>query len=188
RQRSEVQRLLDRLGGQAQARARYDQFRKKRDTALFFGAQLPRLTPAGDVRATRTAVRQALALFAARPGGPGADPAGRALDVGPEDGLGAAERADITTGCYELLLILARAVAQPLEGEDQARQAGAALRLLDRAAQLRRRPTRAWHLCRAACLTRQKDVAAAARETARAEGIEPADAVDYFLLGDECAR
>src|SRR5262249_59164686 len=87
----------------------------------------------------------------------------------------------------ELLLILARGTAKPLEGEDAARQAGAALSLLDRAARLRR-PTRAWHLCRAACLNRQNDGAAAARETALAEAVEPADAVDHFLLGNECAH
>jgi tetratricopeptide (TPR) repeat protein len=182
-----VQRLLDRLAGQALARARYDEFRKKRNAALFYESQFTGRTPDANVRATRAAARQALELFAARTGGPVADPAGWALDLGRQGWFSALERAEITTGCYELLLILARATAQPLNGEDPPGQASAALRLLDRAVHLRR-PTRAWHLCRAACLARQNDAAAAARETARARAVEPADAVDYFLLGAECAH
>src|SRR5262249_50645573 len=89
--------------------------------------------------------------------------------------------------CYELLLILARAVAQPLEGEDPLRQADEALGLLDRAATLHP-PTRALHSCRAACLARRSDMAAAAQEPDRALRLEPAEAVDYFLLGDEAAH
>jgi tetratricopeptide (TPR) repeat protein len=186
RQLGEVQRLLDWQAGRAQARARHDEFWKDRNTALFYESQFTGLTPAANAQATRTAARQALELFAAR-GDTRPERAGWDLDLGPEDWFSAAEREKITSGCYELLLILARATAQPLEGEDAARQAGATLRLLDRAARLRR-PTRAWHLCRAACLNRQNDRAAAARETALAEAVEPADAVDHFLLGNECAH
>jgi tetratricopeptide (TPR) repeat protein len=186
-QRDEAQRLLDRLAGRAQARARYDEFLKKRDAALF-SSHWPSAeggkslytgqAPSAKVQATRTAARQALELFAARGGG---------LAPAAADPFSAAERANITIDCYELLLILARAVAQPLEDEDPFHQAGEALGLLDQAAQLRS-PTRALHLCRAACLSRRNETAAAVRETTRAQGLEPADAVDYFLLGDECAH
>src|SRR5262249_52666857 len=155
--------------GRAQARARHEEFLKRRDEALLSDSQVPGLTASANLTATRTAARRALELFAVPPG--------------PEDGLSEGEQAEIATGCYELLLILARAVAQPLEGEDAVRQADEALRLLDRAATLRP-PTRALHLCRAACLARRNDMAAAAQETARAQALEPADAVDYFLLGD----
>jgi eukaryotic-like serine/threonine-protein kinase len=193
RQRDEAQQLLDQLAGRTQARARFDDFLKKRDAALFDAALLDTSQlitgqdPSANVQATRTAARQALELFAARAGGPAPDLADWTLDTGPAEWFSAPERADIAAGCYGLLLILARMVAQPLEGEDSFRQAGAALRLLDRAAQLRP-PTRALHLCRAACLTRQNDTAAAARETAAAQRLEPADAIDYFLLGSECAH
>jgi serine/threonine protein kinase/tetratricopeptide (TPR) repeat protein len=165
RGRDEAQRLLDQQARRAQARARYDEFRKKRDEALFHESQFTGLAPAANVRATRTAARQALDLIAS------------AADEPP----------DIAAGCYELLLILARAVARPVEGEEAALQAGAALRLLDQAARLRP-PTRALHLGRAACLSRLNDPAAAARESALARGLEPADAVDHFLLGGECAH
>jgi tetratricopeptide (TPR) repeat protein len=180
RQRDEAQRLLNRLADRAQARGRYEEFLKQRDAALFYESQFTGLTPAANVRATRTAARRALELFAPPAG---ASAGGPAPDL--EDWFSAREREDIAAGSYELLLILARAVSQPLEGEEPAQQADAALHLLDRAAQLRR-PTRALHLCRAACLTRRNNAAGAARETARAQGLEPADAVDYFLLGTEC--
>jgi serine/threonine protein kinase/Tfp pilus assembly protein PilF len=163
--RDEAQRLLDKEAGRALAQTRYAEFRKKRDEALFHESQFTGLAPAANVRATRRAARQALDLFAS--------------------GIG--EGPDIATDRYELLLILARAVAEPLEGEDAATQATAALRLLDQAARLRG-PTRALHLCRAACLTRLNDPAAAARETALARGLEPDGAVDHFLLGGECAH
>jgi serine/threonine protein kinase/tetratricopeptide (TPR) repeat protein len=187
RQREEVQILLDRQAGRSRARARYEELCKKRDRALFYESQFTGLTPAANAQATRAAARQALALFAARSDSSVPANDDPAVDLGPRDWFSAAERADITAGCYELLLILARATAQPLEGEDVGRQTGAALRLLDRAAQLRR-PTRALHLCRAACLAQQKDTSGAARETARAAALEPADALDHFLLGAEHAH
>jgi serine/threonine protein kinase/predicted Zn-dependent protease len=173
-QRDEAQRLLDRLAGRAQTRARYHEFQKLRDEALFYESQFTGLTPSANVQATRTAARQALELFAT----PGTD---------LEDWFSARERADITADGYKLRLILARAVAQPLEGEDPFQQAGDALRLLDQAALLRQ-PTRALHLYRAVCLSRRNEPEAAARETALAHGLEPADAVDHFLLGDECTH
>src|SRR5262249_35376148 len=97
RQRDETQRLLDQLASRAQARARYEEFRKRRDEALFHEAPFTGLTPSASITATRTAARRALELFAAPPG--------------PEDGPSNREPAVVTAGCYELLLILARAVA-----------------------------------------------------------------------------
>src|SRR5262249_33999731 len=104
RQLDEVGLLLDRLAGRAQARARLDEFWKKRNQALFHETRFTGLSPADNVQATRAAARQALALFAAGRALP--ESAGWALDLGPEDWFSAAERPKITSGCYELLLVL----------------------------------------------------------------------------------
>ena len=73
------------------------------------------------------------------------------------------ERAEVESGCYELLLVLAEAVAQPRPGEDPRRQVDDALRILDQTARVRP-PTQAYHLRRAACLARKGDMAEADRE------------------------
>ena len=51
------------------------------------------------------------------------------------------EQAEIEDGCYELLLVLAEAVAEPLPGEDPVLQADRGLRILDQASGLRAEPT-----------------------------------------------
>jgi tetratricopeptide (TPR) repeat protein len=57
------------------------------------------------------------------------------------------------------------------------------LRILDRAARLRARPTRAFHLRRAECLSRGGDAKGAAEESRLAEQTPPANALDHFLTG-----
>ena len=95
------------------------------------------------------------------------------------------EQTEIVEGCYELLLVLAEAVAEPLPGEDAVRQAGLGLDILDRAAGVRSEPTRAYHLRRAACLARKGDAAGEARARAEAERLEPSTVFDHFLAGQE---
>ena len=75
------------------------------------------------------------------------------------------EREDVARGCYEMLMVLAEAVAQPLPGESRIAQAREALQILDRAARLLRQPTHAYHLRRAACLERAGDAEGAQRGT-----------------------
>jgi tetratricopeptide (TPR) repeat protein len=94
------------------------------------------------------------------------------------------ERVEITQRAYELLLILAHAVAQPLAGEVGSRQAAEALRIMDQAAELRP-ATRAYHRRRAHYLDTLSDPVNAAKERQRADVLEPTDAVDFFLLGIE---
>jgi serine/threonine-protein kinase len=96
-----------------------------------------------------------------------------------------AERAAITAGGYELLLVLADALARPLSGQssgDHRAKVAEALRLLDRAAALRP-PTRAWHLGRARCLAVLGSEAAAGQERTAAAALPASGAVDAFLAG-----
>src|SRR5262249_31907100 len=96
----------------------------------------------------------------------------------------AAEKKEILDGSYALLLVWAEAVAQPLEAEDRRQQAREALAILDRARQLRT-PTQAYHLRRAGYLAWTEEKKEAEKELAQARALAPADAVDFFLLGDE---
>ena len=62
------------------------------------------------------------------------------------------QREDVVRGCYEMLMVQAEAVAQPLPGESATSQAREALQILERAVLLLHQPTHAYHLRRAACL------------------------------------
>ena len=96
------------------------------------------------------------------------------------------ERAEIVEGCYELLLILAEAVAQALPGEDPKQQAERGLQILDRAARLRPGVDAAYHLPpRRLPGPRWEIPAGEARELAEAERLRPTTALDHFLAGQE---
>jgi serine/threonine protein kinase/tetratricopeptide (TPR) repeat protein len=90
-------------------------------------------------------------------------------------GLDATETQAVLDGRYELLLIQAGLVKDPDQG----------LHLLDRAGELRHRG-KAWYQQRATLLARKKDEPAAAREREQAAKEPSADALDYFLLGQQC--
>ena len=97
---------------------------------------------------------------------------GRFLGAGPAAGepVPVRSRTEIAEGCYELLLILAEV------GVDARRRAcGGWTRRLDL-----RPPTRAYHLRRAACLTRAGDAAAAERERGEAGRLQPDDGLRPF--------
>jgi eukaryotic-like serine/threonine-protein kinase len=183
--RAEADRLLAAAeGGMArqQARAdaleRYRHFSEARKRALFQQAQQATgLVLAGGQEVTRGAARQALALF-------GIDPEKRTSLALGDLPYGDAEKADITAGCYELLLILAEATAQPLATEDRRRQVTDAAGILEVAAKLRT-PTRAYHQRRANYLEQLGNGAGATQERQAARGLAAADAQDHFLLGDE---
>ncbi len=95
------------------------------------------------------------------------------------------EREEVARGCYEMLMVLADAIAEPLPGETASGQARAALQILERATRLSRQPTHAYHLKRAACLERAGDLHGAQEERAAAEQIHPYGAFDHFLSGLE---
>jgi tetratricopeptide (TPR) repeat protein len=178
-----VNRLLAEADRRRLDRERFRQFERRHNDALFNAT----LFTGGDLVATlaetRAAALEALGLFGVTPGAAG----GPAVD-GPE--LTDAEKEEVRAGCYELLLVLAEAVAQPLpdqSADEQRRRAAEALVLLDRAARLGR-STRAWHLRRAHYLAQAGDAEAAQHEHVYARAVPAAGALDHFLLGDEHYR
>ena len=86
------------------------------------------------------------------------------------------EKRRIGDGCYDLLLLLSRAV-EPTRG----------LKVLDRAATLRAGSTGALHLRRADCLARAGDIAGQQKELEQARRSPPTTALDHLLIGRELA-
>ncbi len=164
----------------AEGRARLAAFQSSYDEAVFYQSQYTGLDPAANVRASREAARRGLVQFRPRDGG------GLEIDRAHLD---AAEVGDITSRYYELALILAEAVSQPLPGEDPAAQAREAMRILDRIERVRP-TTKAFHLRRAGYLDTTGDRTGAESErriAATAVATECAS-VDDFLEGEETYR
>ena len=159
---------------------RYRQFIRRHDDALFEATQITGLDSADSLRVIRQSARAALELFAAE----GQQGDEWRLQPWPPS-LTEPERNEVALGCYETLMVLADAVSQPLPGESSVRQAEEALRILQRAAELRQQPTRAYHLRRASCLKSAGDADGAKQENAAADQIKPDGAFDHFLSGLE---
>ncbi len=177
-----ARRRIDRESRES-ARGRYAEFIRRRDDALFLDVEHTGPNAPSDVRAVRDSASAALEIYAA----PGTRAEDWALLPLPR-WLVELEREEIIMGCYEMLMVLAEATAQPRPGESAEHQARAAIRILDRVAELCRRPTHAYHLRRASCLERAGDVEAARRERAAAELIQPDGSFDHFLSGLECFK
>jgi tetratricopeptide (TPR) repeat protein len=169
RLREEIEQRLDGQRSRAGELARYERFLEKRSEALYHDLRLANLDPSGDRQVTRTLSRAALAVFAADPMAP--DDAWALVQPLPA-ALSTEQRASLVDDCYDLLLIQSES-APSAEG----------LQILDRAARLRPRPTRAFHLRRAECLARGGDAKGAAEESRLAEQTPPANALDHFLTG-----
>lgn len=152
-------------------------FDRARDEALFHGTMFTGLDQFANIEATRTLARRALKVFGVENG------TGPVFPVGLEE----REKAEIKAGCYELLLMLAEAEVQALPGEPKKlpERIDRALHFLDRAARLGAAPTRALSIRRARYLEMRGDSSAAAAERRRAGLLQPATALDYFLIGDE---
>ncbi len=158
-------------------------FRTLRRRAQLLDAQLVGIGEFRDIQGLRQVIRDALAIFG------GTDPA-----LHPETAklpalLTQSEQSEIRKGRYELLLILAEAVARPIAGEDPRRQAEAGLALLDRA--MNQAPSKhadqAFHMIRADCLARKGDLGAADLER-QAASTRPADAFGHLLEGEALHR
>lgn len=168
---------------QQEAHDRYLRFIERRDEALFQGTLLAALRAApgdeaaSELRGAEAAARDALAIA-------GIDierNAGRATIAHLTD----QEQSEVATSCYELLLVLAQAMAQPrpgLQSDERQQRTEAALRVLDQAALLGP-PTRAFHLRRGRLLKQLGDQDAAATERGRAEAIAPESARDFYHAG-----
>jgi tetratricopeptide (TPR) repeat protein/tRNA A-37 threonylcarbamoyl transferase component Bud32 len=174
--------LLAQAEDRRRAESRLHLFLERRNEAFFQETRFTGLDLPANLQATRAAAREALGLFADAAPGDAWRLGALSLALTPQ------ERAEITDGCYDLLLILAGAVAQALPAEDARAQAERGLSILDQAARLRPEPTRAYHLRRAACLARAGDEPGAARAVAAAERLQPATAHDFFLDGQERYR
>jgi tetratricopeptide (TPR) repeat protein len=87
--------------------------------------------------------------------------------------------------CYELLLVWADAEAQPEPGAKKPTQSQleTALKLMDRAVAPDSKPTRSYHLRRAAYLELLPNADEALREQQLASATPPQGALDYFLMG-----
>src|SRR5262249_30233178 len=145
--------------------------------ALFHDTQFTGLDLPSNQAAIRDAVLAALNVYAdtsVRAGHDSRESARWALGSLPAS-LHPSNRAEIAEQCYVLLLVLAEVESTPEAG----------LHRLDQAARLRPSATRAYHLRRAACLARAGDAPAADRERGKAERLQPADAFDHFLAGQE---
>ncbi len=153
-------------------------FLDRRDEALFAETWFTGLALPAKVPATRAAARAALDVFGSGPDG--------AWTLAPLPAtFSPQEQAEIGDACYEVLLVLAGAVAAPQDGEDRSVQADAALRILERAAALRPQPTPSLLRQRARCLAQKGDKAGSDRERAAADRLRPATVLDHFLAGHE---
>jgi tetratricopeptide (TPR) repeat protein len=161
--------------------ARYRRFIELRDEAFYRDTEFTGLDGPGNLKTTRDSARAALAVFAADDRYDALAPGRRPSALSPK------EWATVAEDCYELLLVLAEAVAQPRPEEDHRQQADEGLRILDRAAKLRD-PSRAYHLRRAACLKIGGDEEGADRERQEADRLPPASAFDHFLSGQAWSK
>jgi eukaryotic-like serine/threonine-protein kinase len=164
----------------AAARDRYREFFRRRDETLLHDTRLTSFDASGDVKTVRTLALSALELFAEEHAG------SDGWDLAPlPSSWTSQEKDEVVEGCYEMLMVLAEAVAQPLPGESAVDQAREALRILDRVDSLPHGPLHAFHLRRAAYLDRCGNAEGAKLERASADGLAPMGAFDSFLSGLE---
>jgi serine/threonine protein kinase/predicted Zn-dependent protease len=173
----EVKRNLEREAARRDAEKNYREFLSRHDEALFYGTLFTGVDLPTNLAVTQKAAIAALASF-------GIEAESGAGPVQGVEALTPEQSEKITTGCYELLLVLAEAVARQ---EDRPDHTTRALRILDRAASLRP-PTMAYHLRRARYLEQLGKGAEAQREQALADGQAPSGAPDYFLVGEDEQR
>ena len=164
------------------SQARFQTFLTLFDEAQFLGRLDMGLDLATNLNASRTAVDHALAIY-----GVSAD-----ADSQPTfDGyLQDAQRAEILSDCYQLLLILAEIEAQSvsdMQSAEQRVQLRKAMRLLDQSLRFGA-PSRAYHLRRARYLSRLGDDVAAAQAEEEAQAAPLANVLDHFLMADESYR
>ncbi len=177
-----AERRIAERNEQVAARDRLSDFTRLGDEAVFHQSRYAGLDPEADLRAARSAARQALDQF--RPvDSPGH---GLAIEQGTFD---SSEVQAIEDRYYELTLILAEAVSQPITDENSVEQAREAVRILERAARVRA-PSRIYYLRRAEYREAAGDHPGAEEDRRRAEqsSLAPVSAVDDFLEGESAYR
>ena len=164
----QIEQRRDEERSRAADRARFEQFLRAWNVALFHNTQFTGLDAFGNHQASRPTALDALAVFAA-------ESANRPWTLASVPvSLNARQQEQIKEGCYELLMNLAAAADRPSEG----------LELLDQAARLRP-PTMVYHLRRSALLSQVGDQAAAQVEQRAAAALSATTALDHYLLGQE---
>jgi serine/threonine protein kinase/tetratricopeptide (TPR) repeat protein len=142
--------------------------------ALYRDTQFTGVTLPANLELTRKAATAALEVFARRQSTDdwelGELPAELTKD----------EQSEVRNGCYELLLVMAEAVAAQAPA-----QVDHALSILESADRLRPEHSRAYFLTKAACLALRSDRDGEARQIAEAQKVNPKSAFDYFLTGQQ---
>lgn len=184
-QKREQQARSDEAARRDHANQVYRQFVHLRDEALFHGIYGTLFTDRdapGNLQAMATTAQEALSLVQVT----------LAAETPPvfDPYTTEAERETLTLGSYQLLLLLAEAIAEPADAQtvaDLHHRARQALAILERAATLTS-PTQAYHLRRARYLTQLGDAQGAERERARASQLPTTRLIDFLLLGQEHYR
>jgi tetratricopeptide (TPR) repeat protein len=178
-----IEQLLQQATRQRLDDERLEKFLQCRDDALLQATLFTGDDLTAALRETEAAARKALALF-----GVTADvTAGPVVDSPYYTDQ---QKTEIVAMCYELLMVLAEAVAQaPPEHPpgDPGRKGEEALCILERAAQLGI-TTQAYHRRRAQYLAQAGQHAAAEEESRRAAALQPSSVLDHFLAGQEQYR
>jgi len=153
---------------------RYRLFLDRRKEALFRDTQFGGQMLPTNFDLTRKWAEQALGVFAQQ-----GNEDDWTLGALPST-MSSEQQAEVGEGCYELLLVLAEAVATP-----HAKQVDRALRILESADRLRPNHSRAYHLRKASFLALKGDRAGEARELSEAQRVRLETAFDYFLSGQQ---
>ncbi len=178
---SHIAQLLEQTHQQQVDDARLKKFLQLRNEALFHATLFTGGDLASALQETRTVALEALAQFGVAPQSD-TKPTVESLYYSES------QKTQIIADCYELLVMLAEAVAHPLPGQKETRQqAQEALSILDRAAKLGV-TTQALHRRRAYYLTLTGQDDAAEQERQIAGGLQPSSSLDHFLLGQEQYR
>lgn len=177
---AKIEQRLAEMQGDDRADRRYRDFVNLRNEAMFHDSGFTGLDLPNNRKQTRKAAESALRQFGLVVDAPTA----WTLD---EPYLKDWQKREVIDGCYELLLVWAEAVAQPLSGEDPDTQARAALQILVRADQLPHPLTRTLHLRRANYYNQLRNQIGRDRELRQVAALQgkPAGAADHFLLGLE---
>jgi len=161
---------VDNLQAFQAARQNYEQFKKQYDEVFFYQTLFTGAQSAEDMKKIQDNAEEALAKFGVSAAGDGKPRVDATF-------FSAEETAEITGGCYELLLALAENAARRQAPQE-------ALQILDRAAKIGP-DTKAWHLRRARYLLQAGDRAAADKERQVALAHKAVLALDHFLVGEE---
>jgi len=150
----------------------YRRFLNHRKDAIFRDTQFYGVASPASLELTLNSAEAALSVFCHRQGGDdwqlGDLPAALSIE----------DQSEVREGCYELLLMLAGAVAA--QGPAQVDRA---LSILESADRLRPEHSRAYYLTKASCLALRNDHDGERQQLALAEKQSPTTAFDYFLIG-----